>query len=79
MQIPTVFLALIASASAVPALTARDFGGPPITGEVCPQAQDLFYRSNSGRFYQMACSVDVGGADAIAVYEGVVNAVDCAQ
>jgi hypothetical protein len=80
MQFPTTLIALLATAAASPtALTKRQFGGPASTGEVCPQAQNLWYLTTNQYYYQIGCAVDTTGDDAIAVYAGVSNVLDCAQ
>jgi hypothetical protein len=92
MKLQAAFVAIIAGAVASPTtlqapatlqtrttLEARAFGGPPSTGEVCPQAQDLWYLTTNNYLYQIACSVNTAGDDAIAVYAGVQNVLDCAQ
>jgi len=85
MKFQTTLLALIASIAASPtsftktSLTKRQIGGPASTGEVCPQAQDLWYLTTNQYYYQIGCSVDTAGNQAIAVYAGVSNVLDCAQ
>lgn len=87
MKTQITLFALIASAIANPTqsintrsnLAKRAYGGPPSTGEVCPQAQGLYYQTTSGKYYQVACSVDTAGDTSIAVYPGVKNVLECAQ
>lgn len=74
-------LAMAAVASPTPevhSIAKRAYGGPPSTGEVCPQAQDLFYQSASGAYYQIACAVDTAGATTLSIYV-VDNILQCAQ
>jgi hypothetical protein len=74
-------LAMTAVASPTPeahSIAKRDYGGGPSTGEVCPQAQDLFYHSASGAYYQIACAVDTTGGTNLAVYIAT-NILQCAQ
>jgi hypothetical protein len=80
MKFQLSLIALIASATASPtALVARQYGGPATTGEVCPQAQDLWYLTKNQYYYQIGCEVEATGDTAIAVYADVSNVLDCAQ
>jgi len=86
----SLLLALVATVTAIPAgtsivarapnaLESRQYGGPATTGEVCPQAQDLWYLTTNNFYYLIACAVDTAGDTAIAVYPGVANVLACAQ
>lgn len=77
----TLLFTMAAVASPTPdthSIAKRDYGGPPYTGEICPQAQDLFYHSQSGAYYQVACAVDTFGTINLALYF-VTNILECAQ
>lgn len=71
-------LAVVASPTPEVHIAKRAFGPSPSTGEVCPQAQGLFYKTVSGAYYQVACSVDTSGGTNLSSYF-VSNILDCAQ
>lgn len=79
MKLSTPF-ALLAAATAASgaALEKRAYGPAPSKGDVCPAAQGFFYKSASGKFYQIACAVDVSGGTVLAVYAKFSGVVDCA-
>lgn len=60
------------------ALEKRAYGPAPSTGDVCPAGQGFFYKGNSGKFYQVACAVDVSGGTLLAVYPNIPGVVGCA-
>ncbi|KAL8284601.1 hypothetical protein RB597_001876 [Gaeumannomyces tritici] len=73
-------LALLASGAAASgaALEKRGYGPPVSKGDVCPAGQGFFFKAASGKFYQIACAVDVVGGTLLAVYPKFSGIVDCA-
>ncbi|KAL8393698.1 hypothetical protein RB595_003437 [Gaeumannomyces hyphopodioides] len=73
-------LALLAAATAASgaALEKRAYGPPVSKGDVCPAGQGFFFKAASGKFYQIACAVDVIGGTLLAVYANYAGIVDCA-